>query len=157
MTDKIDIPFVHREGQVIIRRLLMFRSYGADSLVRIRSISFHFLCIENLAVLALIISVMRSASRSMSYMAYIVNVVTGMWCDEVGICDAHMCTVCLYHFGYRFQPECRWNLWPQPISEEHRPVYKIPAYVEDPRQPKAGTYFTEWVEKIWRARAHDRS
>ena len=31
-----------------------------------------------------------AASHSMPYMAYIAHVVTGVWCGEVGICDARV-------------------------------------------------------------------
>ena len=34
-----------------------------------------------------------AASRSVPYMAYIAHVVTGVWCGEVGICHARVCTV----------------------------------------------------------------
>ena len=35
-----------------------------------------------------------AASCSVPYMGYIAHVVTGVWCGEVGICDARVCTVC---------------------------------------------------------------
>ena len=34
-----------------------------------------------------------AASSSVPYMAYIAHVVTGVWCGEVGLCDARVCTV----------------------------------------------------------------
>ena len=82
----------------------------------------------------------------MLYMAYIAHVVTGAWCDEVGICDTHVCTVCVLLVGYRFQPERRCNHRPQPISEGHRPVFLVPALCGGPRPPKAGLcYRIGWV------------
>ena len=90
-------------------------------------------------------------SRSVPYMAYIAHVVTGVWCNEVDICAA--CVYCLCLGGLvLFQPEHRCNQWPQPISEGQRPTFKS-QLSERPRPPKAGTHFTEWVEKTRRARA----
>ena len=34
-----------------------------------------------------------AATRSVPYMAYIAHVVTGVWCSDVSICDARVCTV----------------------------------------------------------------
>ena len=85
-------------------------------------------------------------------MAYIAHVVTGVWCGEVSIFDARMCTVCVYQVGYRFQPERRWNHWQLSITEGHKPVVLVPALYGGPQPPKAGTHFTERVE-----RAHDRN
>ena len=38
---------------------------------------------------------LMAASRSVPYMAYIAHAVTGVWCGEVGICDARVYTVCV--------------------------------------------------------------
>ena len=40
-------------------------------------------------------SVIFALSRSAPYMANIAHVVTGVWCGEVCICDAGVCTVCV--------------------------------------------------------------
>ena len=46
-------------------------------------------------ILAQVPLVIFAASRSVSYMAYIAHVVTGVWCGEVGICDARVYCFCL--------------------------------------------------------------
>ena len=44
-------------------------------------------------ILAQVITGDVCCSSSVPYMACIAHVVTGVWCDEVCICDAHVCTV----------------------------------------------------------------
>ena len=91
------IPPVKPDGQAqgcILRRSMVINLLGSDSPVGCRQL-FHFSWSENLAYSSPSNHRNFAASRSMPYMAYIAHVVTGVWCGEVNICDAHVCTVCV--------------------------------------------------------------
>ena len=74
-----------------------------------------------------------ACSSSCTHICYVV-------CICVDLCESRVCTACVSHAWYRFQPERRCNHRPQPISEGQRPVpYFKSQLCEGPRPPKSGT------------------
>ena len=82
-------------------------------------------------------------------MAYIANVVTGVWCSDVSICDTRVCTVFVSsRSGIVFNPSaCSITHHNQSAKdiEPYSKYSKSQVYVKDPA-PKAGSQFIEWAE-----------
>ena len=97
--------------------------------------------------------VIFAASCSVLYLAYIAYVVTGMWCCEVGICDARV--YCLCQAG-------RISFQPGAITDHSQslknidPYFKSPLYVEDPGHRKQVLVLPNGLSKSGE-RAHDRN
>ena len=89
-------------------------------------------------------------------MAYIAHVVTGVWCGEVGICDARVCTVCVWQVGYRFQPERGAITDHSQSAKDIDPNFKSQLYVEDPGHRKSVLIQANGLSKPGK-RAHDRN
>ena len=66
-------------------------------------------------------------------MAYISHVVTGVWCDEVGICDDRVCVLFVFS-----RSSIVFNLSSSAITDHNQsakyidPYFKFKLYAEDP-------------------------
>ena len=113
---------VGQHGQAqecILRRPLMFCSFGTDSHVRMKTVESYSTShrVRTYHILSQVITVIFAASRRVPLMAYIAHVVTGVWCCEI------------------FQPECWCNHLLQPISDWQFDIdayFKSKFCVEDP-------------------------
>ena len=66
-------------------------------------------------------------------MAYIVHVVTGVWCGEVGICDARVCVLFVSsRLGIVFNPNAGAITDHSQSAKDIDPCFKSQLYVEDP-------------------------
>ena len=96
------------------------------------------------------------ASRSVLYMAYIAHIVTGVWCGEVGICDARACTFVSSRSGIVFNPSAGAITDRRQSAKDVDPYFKSLLYVEDPGHRKPVHILPNWLSKP-EERAHDRN
>ena len=74
-----------------------------------------------------------AASHSVSYMANITHVVTGVWYGEVGICDACVCVLFVSSMsGIVFNPTAGAISDYSQSANDIDPYFKSQLYVEDP-------------------------
>ena len=66
-------------------------------------------------------------------MEYIAHVVTGVWCSDVGICDARVCTVFVSSRSVIvFNPSAGSITDHSQSAKDRDPYFKSQLYVEDP-------------------------
>ena len=87
-------------------------------------------------ILAQVITGDFAASQSVPYITYIAHVVTGVLCVEVGICDAHVCSVVFSDSGIVFNPSAGSITDHSQSSKYRDPYFKSQLYVEDPGHRK---------------------
>ena len=74
-----------------------------------------------------------AAPHSVPYMAYIVHVVTGVLCGEVGICDARVCVLFVSsRSGMVFNPSAGAITNHSKSAKDRYPYFKSQLYAEDP-------------------------
>ena len=74
-----------------------------------------------------------AAFRSVSYMAYIAHVVTGVWYGEMGISDARVCVLFVSsRSGIVFNPSADAITDHSQSAKDIDPYFKSQLYVEDP-------------------------
>ena len=132
------------EGQdqrYILRLSLMFCSFGTDSPVSMWAIMEWKLGVfypkESLWFLLLLAACPTWCTLSMLLLL--------CGAGEVGICDEHVCTVCVWHIGYCFQPKCRYNHWPQP-TKYRDPYCKSLLFVVDPGHHCQYSFY--WMDRV---------
>ena len=80
-------------------------------------------------------------------MAYIAYLVTGVWCGEVGICDASVCVLFVSsRSGIVFNPSACEITDHSQSAKDIDPYFKSQLYVEDPGHRKPVLIFSEWSE-----------
>ena len=80
-------------------------------------------------ILAQVMTVIFTTSRSVSYMAYIARVVVRVWTGEVSIFDASLFLALRIYFS----TECRSNHWPLSIPRRTQiPYFKSRLYTKNP-------------------------
>ena len=78
-----------------------------------------------------------AVSRSVTYMAYISHVVTGMWCGEVGICDDHVCVLFVSsRSDIVFNPSASAITDYSQSAKDIDQYFKSQLYAEDPGRRK---------------------
>ena len=66
-------------------------------------------------------------------MAYIAHVVTGVWCSDVGICDARVCIVFVSsRLGIVFNPSAGSITDHSHSAKDIDPYFKSQLYMDDP-------------------------
>ena len=75
-----------------------------------------------------------ASSGSIPKMAYIADISTGVWCRRGRHMQCpYVCTVCVKHIGYYFQPERRCNHRLQPICGRRQThFFEVQISVDDP-------------------------
>ena len=68
----------------------------------------------------------------MTYTAYIVHVVTELWCGNVGICDAHVVLFVSSSSGIIFNQSAGAITDKSQLAKDIDPYFKSKLYVEDP-------------------------
>ena len=96
------------------------------------------------------------ASRSVPYMAYIAHVVTGVWCGEVGICDARVVLFLSSRSGIVFNPSAGAITDHCQSAKDIDPYFKSHLYVEDPGHRNPVLILPNGLSKPGE-RAHDRN
>ena len=97
-----------------------------------------------------------AASRIVSYMAYIAHVTTGVWCGEMGICDARVCTFVSSRSGIVFNPSAGAITDHSQSAKDIDPYFKSQLYVEDPGYRKPVLILPNGLSKPGE-RAHARN
>ena len=73
----------------------MLNPLGNDSPARMWAIISTSRGVRTWRILAQVIKMIFAAPRSVPNMTYTAHVVAGVWCGEVSVCDARVCTVCV--------------------------------------------------------------
>ena len=92
-------------------------------------------------------------------MAHIAHVVTGVWCGEVGICDAPVCVCVLFvssRSGIIFNPSAGAITDHSQSTKDIDPYFKSQLYVEDPGHQKPVLILPNGSSEPGE-RAHDRN
>ena len=89
-------------------------------------------------------------------MAYIAHVVTQVWCGEVVIYNARLCTVCVWQVAYRFVRAPVQSLTLSQSAKDIHQYFKFQIYVEDPGHRKPVLILPNGLNKPGE-RAHDRN
>ena len=81
-------------------------------------------------------------------MAYIAHVVTGMWCGEMGICDARLCVLFVSsRSGIVFNPSADAITDYSQSAKDIDPYFKSQFYVVDPGHRKPVLILPNWLSK----------
>ena len=92
----------------------------------------------------------------MPYMACIANVITGVWCGEVGICDPVCVLFVFSRFGIVFNPSADAITKHSQSAKDIDPYFKSQLYVEDHGHRKLVLILLNGLRKPGE-RAHDRN
>ena len=83
-----------------------------------------------------------SPPKRLPCMAYISHVVTGVWCGEVGICDARVCVLFVSsRSGIVFNPIVSVITEQNQSAKDIDPYFQSQLYVEVPASRKDGAHF----------------
>ena len=97
-----------------------------------------------------------AASCSVPCIAYIAHVVTEVWCGEVGICDARVCTVVSSRSGIVFIQSAGAITDNSQSAKDTDQYFKSQLNVEDPGHRKPVLISPNGLSKPGE-RAHDRN